>query len=426
MRVLCTATGAPSHGRALLPLVRALAGDGHEVTVVATEAIAPLLSGTDGIGLRTSMPVLPRLRAPGRASAPGDMTARFRVRVAQLTGPYALEVLDVLRGVARERRPDVVLRHGMDLGSCLLAEELGVPHLPVPCGFVNLADPVAMLPALNGLRAEVGLPARDDPASLYPYGRLDYVPPEYSFAGSPIPVLAYRQSTPVETTALPSWVARLPSGPPLVFASVGTSLPVIRNGSPDGHMPEGLTDPATQLRTIIAALSQLDVVAVVATAGIDLGGVEPGPNVHLIDRVAQPLLLECADLLVTHGGYNSVSEALRTATPMVVVPNFADQPHNARRVQEIGLGRSLTDPTPHALAAMCRDLLDDAATAARLRAARLAVLALPDITRAPADLADIVAAAGQSGAESSAMNWWATEDVPPSATSAPVSRVEGG
>ncbi|MGW8668040.1 glycosyltransferase [Streptomyces niveus] len=399
MRVLCTATGAPSHGRALLPLIRALAGDGHQVTVVATQAIAPLISGTDGIGLHTSMPLLPPPRASGRASSTGDVSARFRMRVAQLTGPYALEILGVLRGIARDVRPDVILRHGMDLGSCLLAEELRVPHLPVPCGFVNMADPAALLPALNGLRAEVGLPAQDDPASLYPHGRLDYIPPRYSFADSPIPVLAYRQSTPVETTALPSWVTRLPSGPPLVFASVGTSLPVIRGRSLDGRMPEGLTDPATQLRTIVAALSQLDVNAIVATAGIDLAGSEPGPNIHLVDRIAQPLLLECADLLVTHGGYNSVSEALRTATPMAVVPNFADQPHNARRVQELGLGRSLTDPTPDALAMMCRDLLDDAATAARLRAARLAVLALHDITRASTDLVDIVAAGVSRSAE---------------------------
>ncbi|AXG78812.1 glycosyltransferase [Streptomyces paludis] len=406
MRVLCTATGAPSHGRALLPLIRALAGDGHEVTVVTTETIAPLITGADGIRLRTSMPLLPPPRASGSASAPGDAAARFRTRVAQLTGPYALEILGVLRGVARDVRPDVVLRHGMDLGSCLLAEELGVPHLPVPCGFVNMADPAALLPALNGLRAEAGLPARDDPGSLYPYGRLDYVPPEYSFAEFPVPVLAYRQSTSVDATALPSWVTRLPPGRPLVFASVGTSLPAIRGRSPDGRMPEGLTDPAAQLRTIVAALSRLDVNAIVATAGIDLGDdlrrgsgrgrIGPGSNIRLVDRIAQPLLLECADLLVTHGGYNSVGEALRTATPMAVVPNFADQPHNARRVQELGLGRFLTDPTPHALAAMCQDLLDDAATAARLRAARLAVLALPDVTRVAADLADIVAAAGMT------------------------------
>ncbi|MFJ4774033.1 glycosyltransferase [Streptomyces uncialis] len=85
------------------------------------------------------------------------------------------------------------------------------------------------------------------------------------------------------------------------------------------------------------------------TAGVRVDGVEAGPNVHLADRLPQPLLLECADLLVTHGGYNSVSEALRTATPMAVLPNYADQPHNARRVRELGLGRHLDSPDPRRL-----------------------------------------------------------------------------
>ncbi|MGW6289864.1 glycosyltransferase [Streptomyces sp. NPDC055107] len=406
-------TGAVSHGRALLPVVRALAGEGHEVTVVATEAISPLLAGVGGVGLRTSMPPLPPppARAPG-SSTPGDFPARLNMRAAQLTGTYALEILTVVRGVARDVRPDVLLRHGMDMGSCLLAEELGVPHLPIPCGFVNLADPGALLPALNGLRTRVGLPVQEDPASLYPHGRLDYIPPAYSFAGSPMPVLAYRQSTPVESTALPSWVTRLPSRRPLIFASVGTSLPVIRKRSPDGRMPEGLTDPATQLRTIIDALSRLDANAIVATVGIDLSGSQPAPNIHLTDRIAQPLLLECADLLVTHGGYNSISEALRTATPMAVVPNFADQPHTARRVQELGLGRYLTDPTPRTLAATCQVLLHDTATAARLRTARLAVLTLPDITQVCADLADIVTAGRKPPADSRQLSATVTAPLP--------------
>ncbi|WP_052849560.1 glycosyltransferase [Streptomyces avicenniae] len=393
MRVLCTATGAPSHGRALLPLARALAEGGHEVTVVATEALSPLLA-RDGIGVRPTMPPLPPpppSPPPSSSPSPSGGASRFDRRTAQLCGAYAHKTLGVLRAAARDVRPDLILRHGMDLASCLLAEQLDVPHLPTPCGFVNMLDPAALLPALNGLRAGLGLRPQDDPASLYPHGRLDYIPPAYSFANSPIPVLAYRQPPSADGAGLPPWVAALPADRPLVFASVGTSLPLIRSRSRDGGMPEGLTDPAAQLRTIVAALSRLDVVAIVATAGIPLDGRATGPHVHLIDHLPQPLLLECADLLVTHGGYNSVSEAIRTATPMAVAPNFADQPHNARRVAELGLGRHLGDPTPGGLAAACRALLDDPATTARLRAARLATLALPDIARVPDDLAEIAA-----------------------------------
>ncbi|MEV5688508.1 glycosyltransferase [Streptomyces sp. NPDC052164] len=359
------------------------------MTLVSTEAIGSLFTGESAV-VHTSMPPLPPPPPSSDGGAPGaDTTARFRLRVAQLTGAYVSWILGVLRAVAGEVRPDIILRHGMDLGACLLAEELDVPHIPVPCGFVNMLDPASALPALNELRDSIGLPVKDDPASLYPYGRLDYILSAYSFADLPVPVLAYRRTAPVDMAELPPWVTRLPTGRPLVLASVGTSLPLIRDRSKDGRMPPGITDPATQLRTIIAAFSRLDVTAIVATAGIRLDGIEPAPNVHLTDRLPQPLLLECADLLVTHGGYNSVSEAIRTATPMAVLPNFADQPHNARRVQELGLGRHLDDPDPRALADTCQDILHDRTTTARLRAARLAVLGLPDITHAPADLTDI-------------------------------------
>lgn len=61
MRVLCTATGAPSHGRALLHLVRALSGVGHEVTVVSTEAIVPLF-----VAYYVSAVPAPQARTPSR------------------------------------------------------------------------------------------------------------------------------------------------------------------------------------------------------------------------------------------------------------------------------------------------------------------------------------------------------------------------
>lgn len=153
-----------------------------------------------------------------------------------------------------------------------------------------------------------------------------------------------------------------------------------------------MTDPAEQLATIIAGLSRLECTAVVATGGIEAaGGVEPAPHVHLTDRLAQPLLLECADLFVTHGGYNSIREAVRTGTPMAVLPNFGDQLPNAARVQELGLGRHLTDTDPDAVAAVCRELLADRETAARCRRAQLASLALPDIGQVVADLEKLVA-----------------------------------
>lgn len=401
MRVLCTATGSPSHGRALLPLARALAAAGHEVTVATTAEVAPVFAA-DPVRVEVCLPRLdfspPQSDAEETQDAPAagadeDDPQMMRMLLDRLAGDMAVQSHRVLAELARDVRPDAVIRDGMDLGACLLAEQLGIPQLPIPAGTVNIVDPAALLPALNRLREDLGLPAQESPSSLYPHGRFDYLPAEYSFARHPAPILAYRQTTVVDRTAgLPGWVADLPTDRPLVFAAMGTAMPMFREVLPEGApLPPGMTDPVELLRTIVAGLSELDCTAVVATGGVELEGVEPATHIHLTDRLAQPLLLECADLFVTHGGYNSVREAVRTGTPMAVLPNFGDQHSNAERVQELGLGRHLTDTRPEAVAAVCREILADRDTAARVRRAQLASLALPDIGQVVADLEKLVA-----------------------------------
>ncbi|MBQ8827499.1 MAG: hypothetical protein IJ007_10440 [Oscillospiraceae bacterium] len=65
------------------------------------------------------------------------------------------------------------------------------------------------------------------------------------------------------------------------------------------------------------------------------------PNIHIFNSVPQLKVLEIADVFVTHGGMNSISEALVYNTPMVVIPFTADQPVNARCVERLGIGKHL-------------------------------------------------------------------------------------
>lgn len=64
-------------------------------------------------------------------------------------------------------------------------------------------------------------------------------------------------------------------------------------------------------------------------------------NIQIYQSVPQVEILKKADIFVTHGGMNSISEAFVQGVPMVVIPFMADQPVNARRIEELGLGKKL-------------------------------------------------------------------------------------
>lgn len=66
-------------------------------------------------------------------------------------------------------------------------------------------------------------------------------------------------------------------------------------------------------------------------------GALPG-NVHVESWVDQADVLAEADLVVCHGGSGTVLGALAYGVPLVVVPVFADQFENGRRVARSGAG----------------------------------------------------------------------------------------
>lgn len=64
-------------------------------------------------------------------------------------------------------------------------------------------------------------------------------------------------------------------------------------------------------------------------------------NVWAYSFVPQLEVLQYADLFITHGGMNSVNEAMDDGVPMLVLPLVNDQPINAEQVVRLKLGKKL-------------------------------------------------------------------------------------
>ncbi|MEU7137663.1 glycosyltransferase [Streptomyces sp. NPDC046261] len=399
MRVLCTVTGSPSHARAMLPLVSALAAARCEVLIAGPPQLVPVFA--DSPGRTTDVMADPHDHMRRLLRDGADTTGRPEADPAQawievFAGTHVADSFTALLPLAQQFAPDLVVRDGGEFAGCLVAEALGVPHVSAPSGAANHIDPVQLMPVLNGHRSRLGLPLAHDPYGIHRYGRMDCMPPQYSFTVHPAPTtINYRQPADVDhAEALTPWMAALPTDKPLVIAAVGTVLPALaRMRDAGARIPpamEALFDASELLDAIVAGLSMVDCVALVATGGTRPATTRRHGNTHLVDHIPQPLLLRCAQLFITHGGYNSIREAVGAGVPMVVTPRFGDQLANADRVQEFGLGRRMGGPgqVPDAtdVAAVCERLLDDRHVAAHTRRAQRQILALPPIESAVADL----------------------------------------
>jgi MGT family glycosyltransferase len=76
----------------------------------------------------------------------------------------------------------------------------------------------------------------------------------------------------------------------------------------------------------------------VVSKGPQHESIELAPNMTGAEFLPQPGILPHADLVITHGGNNTVTEAIHFGKPMVVLPLFWDQYDNAQRVEEVGFG----------------------------------------------------------------------------------------
>jgi MGT family glycosyltransferase len=84
-------------------------------------------------------------------------------------------------------------------------------------------------------------------------------------------------------------------------------------------------------------------------------------NFIVVPFVPQLQILPYTDLFITHGGMNSVNEALYFNVPLIVIPMAADQPIVGERVATLGAGQMLnrSNLTPQQLSAAVRFILQE-------------------------------------------------------------------
>jgi UDP:flavonoid glycosyltransferase YjiC (YdhE family) len=98
------------------------------------------------------------------------------------------------------------------------------------------------------------------------------------------------------------------------------------------------------------------------------------------------------DLVITHGGNNTTTEALHFGKPMVLLPLFWDQYDNAQRMHELGFGIRLAtyEFTPEQIEQAVETLLGDHDLRDRLEAIGKRIRAADGLTRG----ADIIERVG--------------------------------
>jgi MGT family glycosyltransferase len=140
------------------------------------------------------------------------------------------------------------------------------------------------------------------------------------------------------------------------------------------------------MRTLISSLAASPH-RVIVSMGPQHDQLTLADNMAGAEFLPQTSVLPNVDLVITHGGNNTVTESLYFGKPMVVLPLFWDQYDNAQRIHETGFGRRLDTyrHDPAELRETIDELLNDRELRARLTRLSAALQARPGTVRA-ADL----------------------------------------
>lgn len=370
LHILVVAASAPSHIYPHLAVVRELVDRGHRVSYAVSGHLASLVEPT-GADVVTRTSVL-----PGAPGAPAGFDDEDPVAGMRIFLDEAIHVLPQLQRIVDTDRPDLVLYDIGGMAGPVAAQLWGVPAAQLSPSEVAwdgyyedmaaILDPLMSSPSGVDYRqtferwlASAGSTLTVEDVTGVPRRCLvliprimqrhaDRVSDRYRFVG---PCLDPRREDPGDWTPPPG-------DGPLALLALGTAY----------------TNRADIYRAAVDALDgagwRLTIAIGTTTSVDDLG---PVPDwVQVRARVPQPAVLAQADAFITHAGMGSCSEALWFGVPTVALPQAVDQPANADRLEEIGVGRHLRQehPDPTELRRAVLDVASDLAIRRRLDAVR--------------------------------------------------------
>jgi zeaxanthin glucosyltransferase len=327
-RVLCATLPERGHLHPFFGPAAALRDAGHEVVFFTPHDVGEVLAEAG-----FSEAVVPDGAGPPPHGSRGAAFAAVLRDPPTLAGWVRSLLLDHtearlpgVRAVLRDVRPDVVALDPMDDAVALACDLEGVPWV----GWSSSLNPV--IP--DDWTSDLAVTTRSIAAARGALWRArGLVAPAFRISDALSPRGTATFATEALTGPAPAGVRLVgPSRPPVeagwAWRPAGRTA-FVSFGSQAWHQP-ALFEAAFEAAAAVG-------LGVVASAG-ELAGSLARPGVAAFGWVPQRAVLRQVDVVLSHGGANSVLEALDAGAPLVVVPLCNDQPHNARLVAAAGVG----------------------------------------------------------------------------------------
>ncbi len=263
---------------------------------------------------------------------------------------------------------------------------------PYGMGLTPLRGPLGRLrnTVLNGLAARTVLPRAERVAgevndTLFgrplPFPVLDWPRHADAIAQFTVPEFEYpRSDAPASLHFVgPISATGSQAPPPPWWDDINDSRPVV-------HVTQGTVanlDYEQVIAPTLKALAAQDMLVVVSTGGRPLDTLPPLPaNARAATFLPYDSLLPRTDVFVTNGGYGGVQYALRYGVPVITTSGQEDKPEVAARVAWSGAGRRLKTnrPTPAAIRAAVRSVLDEPGYRARAQAIAASMTRIQSVT----------------------------------------------